>query len=520
MSKKLIYFLIIFEGFSLVLFEILGAKILNSFYGNSTYVWSFILSFTLTGIAIGYFVGGKLSAKNVTSRIAILLLLFSLSLLFTLAYSNYFFRYFVQQETFSGIIICCSILILPPLLFLGCLSPLFIQQLSDLEEKEQALTISSKVYALSTFAGIFGALLCGFILLDSLGITKPLYFIALCATLIGLINKMPNVIKIGAGILFFILSSVTFGKFDETESRFAKILYSQEGILGQIKVIDKPMMNSPVNGRILSINGVTQTIIYNTHDAYNTWRYPHLINYFSLFKNDQSKALLLGLGGGSIARELKSRITDLDVVEIDPRIIDLAQEYFYLDPTGINLIHDDARSYIRSSKKKYDLVVYDVLTGEIQPNYVFTKEALGELTKVLNPGAVVIINFQGIVKGGDKAFGSLYKTFASSGFKVNYFADHVKTADDVIFVLSKAELNFKDIDLKKLNKCCVMNKEFFKLYSSPFYNFVPDLRQFEILTDDRPLLEHINRENIKKWRADQNKYYFKDNLLSEISQFK
>jgi len=43
--------------------ELLGAKILAIYYGNSLYVWTSVLGITLAGLAAGYFAGGFVSGK-------------------------------------------------------------------------------------------------------------------------------------------------------------------------------------------------------------------------------------------------------------------------------------------------------------------------------------------------------------------------------------------------------------------------------------------------------------------------
>jgi spermidine synthase len=245
-----------------------------------------------------------------------------------------------------------------------------------------------------------------------------------------------------------------------------------------------------------------------------------VVNAFASFKKGDPKTLLLGLGGGSIARELKTRVSSLDVVEIDPRIISLSTSHFYLSPKGINFINDDARHYIHQCKKKYDLVIYDVLTGETQPNYVFTKEALAELNLILSDKAIVVVNFQGIIKGKDKAFNTLYKTFNSAGFQVKYYSTQMKKSEDIVFVLSKTTLNPDEIKMENLNTCCKESDEMDEFIKHPFTSYKPDLSKTEVLTDDKPILELLNRQAMKDWRKDQNETYTKSNLKYGISVFK
>ena len=94
-----------------------------------------------------------------------------------------------------------------------------------------------------------------------------------------------------------------------------------------------------------------------------------------------------------IAHSLIQLGFNLDIVELDGRIPDIAQTWFGFDPTTANLVIDDARHFIRGVNEKYDLVVLDLLNGEVQPAHVFSQEGLRELKQVLTEDALIIVNF-------------------------------------------------------------------------------------------------------------------------------
>ena len=59
------YWLLLFiEGASLMVVEIIGAKLLAPFYGSSLYVWTAILTITTLGLSLGYFLGGQIAEKK------------------------------------------------------------------------------------------------------------------------------------------------------------------------------------------------------------------------------------------------------------------------------------------------------------------------------------------------------------------------------------------------------------------------------------------------------------------------
>lgn len=80
------------------------------------------------------------------------------------------------------------------------------------------------------------------------------------------------------------------------------------------------------------------------------------------------RALIVGLGGGGMLHALKQYdpTLDLDVVEIDPVVVQLAQEYFAVDQTGAHLITRDGFEQLRDPKSgQYDVIYMDAF---LQPS--------------------------------------------------------------------------------------------------------------------------------------------------------
>jgi predicted membrane-bound spermidine synthase len=128
---------------------------------------------------------------------------------------------------------------------------------------------------------------------------------------------------------------------------------------------------------------------------------------YMTFGNTFGDVLILGAGSGTdVAAALKHGVRHVDAVEIDPVIIRLGKRWHpdrpYYDPR-VTVINDDARHFLRTSKKKYDLVVFaliDSLTlqssfsGVRLESYMFTKESFEEVRDHLNDnGLLVIYNY-------------------------------------------------------------------------------------------------------------------------------
>ena len=60
----------------------------------------------------------------------------------------------------------------------------------------------------------------------------------------------------------------------------------------------------------------------------------------------------------------------VSAVEIDSKIIEVANEHFGLENSNVEVFEDDGRRFINKSQKKYDLIILDVFNGEIAPSHV------------------------------------------------------------------------------------------------------------------------------------------------------
>jgi predicted O-methyltransferase YrrM len=138
----------------------------------------------------------------------------------------------------------------------------------------------------------------------------------------------------------------------------------------------------------------------------------------------------LFLGGGAftlprriVERDPQARIT---VVELDPEVTRVAYRWFGLRPEhGIHTIHGDARLVASGlPDAAYDRVFVDVYDGtETVPYHLVTLEALGELSRLLRPGGVVVVNVIGVAAGeGERRFWSTVRTAreAFAGVRLYY----------------------------------------------------------------------------------------------------
>ncbi len=512
-NLNLIYFIAFIEGASVMSVELSGVKMIAPYYGSTLYVWASVLSVTLGGLALGYFLGGRIANQIDGSKSCpVILLTGALLIAFMPGISILVMPATDHFGIRIGSLISATLFIMPPLVFMGMISPVIIQL--GLRELKNAGKLAGTIYTVSTTGGIIMTLLLGFYLLPEWGIKKTIMLtsslLAFCSFVFFLYRKkyLPGIIT---GSVAFILSITLFKNPNENKLS-GGILYQREGVLGQVEVYDY-LDTLQRKMRTLLLDGVSQNLMVEKYKPFSSWSYPHRISTLASIKPVGSKALLIGLAGGNLAMELKGLGFILDAIEIDNRMPKIAEKYFGFDPAGINIIIDDGRHYINNTTSTYDLIVIDVVNGETQPNHIFTMEAFESLKKIINPDGLIMINFQGYLVGNKGLAGrSIFKTLENFGFQLNYFSSQKGDEDgDILFIasLEKQDFRNKEINDGRLNLCCqILGLQL--EYSDLITDSAIDLNDAIILTDDKPIFEKLNISWTEEWRKKRIADYSRD----------
>ena len=141
-----------------------------------------------------------------------------------------------------------------------------------------------------------------------------------------------------------------------------KVLYEKESDFHTIKVVENEI------GRFLHFKdtyqaGFIDTDVYRGNLPYiNYFTIPYLINSYI------QSILLIGFGTGRIVNDFETLFDGLktvDVVDIEENIFDIAKSYFGFEKSDkVDFILQDGLVYLRTCKKKYDLIVVDVASDE------------------------------------------------------------------------------------------------------------------------------------------------------------
>ena len=159
------------------------------------------------------------------------------------------------------------------------------------------------------------------------------------------------------------------------------------------------------NVRTLFTGSSYQSVTFTNHKKYELYdRYTTLYQVCDTHKDEINDCLVLGGGGFSYPKYYISKYSNrnMDVVEYDPFMVEIAYKYFFLedlfnehDPNKERLkIHiEDAFEYIKKCNKTYDSILIDLFNDNIPLYEMFNIDNLKYIKKLTNETGLVAINY-------------------------------------------------------------------------------------------------------------------------------
>jgi spermidine synthase len=139
----------------------------------------------------------------------------------------------------------------------------------------------------------------------------------------------------------------------------------------------------------------------------------------SLLLRDDSrfprKVLLIGLGAASLTKYLYRNypLAKLTVVEIEPRVVAAARQFFKLpdDPMRLNIVIADGAHYIAENDKTYDLILVDGFDANARPGELDTLPFYQLCRSRLGDNGILAVNLLGRSRGYAASLGKLRDAF-------------------------------------------------------------------------------------------------------------
>jgi len=126
--------------------------------------------------------------------------------------------------------------------------------------------------------------------------------------------------------------------------------------------------------------------------------YTRVLPYCLAFVPRLSRMLIVGLGGGTLPGFFRNEFPALpiDVVDIDPEVLEVATAYFGFREDRFMRAHiEDARDFIERCTNQYDLIILDGFGEDTIPSHLLTLEFLQAVRNALAPEGIAVANVWG-----------------------------------------------------------------------------------------------------------------------------
>jgi len=370
--------------------EITASRLLAPYFGSSTIVWANLIGIVLAALALGYWLGGRIADRRPRPMLLGFIVLAAAVCVAAIPFvAKPFLDLTVEglDEASAGAVIGSFLAVLllfaPPVVLLGMVSPFAIRL--AIADVATAGAVAGRFYALSTAGSLLGTFLPALVLIPAIGtqrtflVTAALIAVSACfllgarylvvaAVLAALVAVPPGAVKAEAGLLH-----------EETS-------YHQ-----YIQVVERPD-----GRRLLYLNeGVAVHSVWRPDSVLTGGVWDTFLALPPLLGRPLERVAILGNAAGTTARALGVYYPDADVdgVELDPAVSRVGRRYFGMEDNPRLTVHDaDARPFLRSSDRRYDLIVVDAYHQPYVPFYLATREFFRLVRERLTPGGIVALN--------------------------------------------------------------------------------------------------------------------------------
>jgi spermidine synthase len=156
------------------------------------------------------------------------------------------------------------------------------------------------------------------------------------------------------------------------------------------------------DSRFLRFDSSFQSGMYVKQPFRTRFRYTDYLDLGLAYNTDARRVLFVGLGGGSAPKRIWRDFPSLDlqVVEIDPDVVDAAYRWFALPRDGrLRVDVEDGRRWLQRNDGRWDVIVIDAFYSDAIPFHLTTVEFLELARSRLAPGGVIVSNIIGAVAG-------------------------------------------------------------------------------------------------------------------------
>lgn len=382
--------------------EILGSRLLAPVFGSSLFVWGALIGVILAAMSSGYAFGGWISDRYADGRAPAALLLFSGGWTFLVAWANQPILFEIEkvvQDPRWGPCLAATVLLAPPAFGLSGVLPAMLRlAVADMEHLGRQ---TGRLIALSTVGSLVGTWGTAFFLLSWLGSHSLLAWLGGIQVGLGILwllkgaSVRPVVWLLALGA-FVLLGSLALTPIQ----RLKAPIHQEESPYQQVRIREDDLF------RYLVLDRTFHATMWKVDPTSLFLPYSQMMVSSLALVSEPKRGLILGHGGGSLAKWLARHwpALELDIVEFDPVVVRMAEEYFdYRPPATHHVSVKDGRAFLNATNHTYDVMWIDAFARDMIPFHLTTAEFYALVRTHLNPEGVVAVNLASSGKEGDLA---------------------------------------------------------------------------------------------------------------------
>jgi spermidine synthase len=407
---RLLQIVVFVAGAVLMALEILGSRILAPSYGSSVYVWGSLISTFLVALSVGYALGGRIADRRPSpAALSLVLAAAAVLMLPSILWPERILAWIAAfgWDVRWSALAAAVVLFLPSSLAMGMATPFAVR--IAIRSMEAAGTVSGGYSALSTAGSIAGTLGATFLLIPAFPVGTLLIGLAATLVLCSAVLARDRVSAAGAVLSAVLLATAVFVRAPP-----APPIGGETVLLRRDTPYHHLVVTQFDSSRWLRFDTLTQSGVNLDHPDQSVVGYDEALLAALAFRPGIRRVCVIGLGGGSLPRAL-ARIgpeIEVDSVEVDPVVRDVAREYFlYEESERIRTVIADGRVFLAQPGPAYDLIVLDAFNSTGVPFHLTTREFFRIVRRRLGPDGIFAANFVGQLMGGEgRLFWATYET--------------------------------------------------------------------------------------------------------------
>ena len=421
--------IVFIASFCTLVIELVAGRIMAPYVGVSLYTWTSIIGVVLAGISIGAYLGGLIADRYPrASTLGWLLFLSGLGAFSIAPLANLVGAAQFQTSLMVRILLITTIIFFVPSCILGMISPVVVKL--TLNNLEKAGNVVGKIYAFSTLGSILGTFATGFFLISWMGTRHILFTMGVILLLSALVfgdffkRKKPLLLFF---LFIFLALTLPIAGWHVYAAMNRDVVSLPISPIESVKAFYGYAFKPPLDDETYYFKEsdyytikLKRDTTHNEGEPLETLVLDHLIHSYTDLKDPlyleyeyiriyeeivrwqathrpSFKALFLGGGGYTFPRfiDAKYPMAKVDVVEIDPEITRVAENYLGVSKTSrIHSFNEDGRWFVMNHKEQgsYDFIFGDAFNDLSIPFHLTTKEFTLQLKRLLKPDGLLLAN--------------------------------------------------------------------------------------------------------------------------------